>query len=210
MGSRAMRCWPLSLLQAAGLVRHDAPDDVRVGVFLGAQGRFLALVRKAAHAALGRCCSAAVAGGVVCEPHDESILNTGPGGALCGGPARSKISTRIMRPPQQGQAIGGLASVWGSALVATGDGDAVGVAGQIGQDGLGSGEGPLGVDHPLGAAQRGQAGGEGCAVGQAGEVAEEGQASLGVGGGELLQQHSPPPGTMQWTCGWWVSAEPQV
>jgi hypothetical protein len=123
MGSLAMRCWPLSLLQAAGLVRYDAPDDVRVGVFLGAQSRFLALTRKAAHAALGRCCSAAVQGDVVFEPHDESILNTGPGGGLWGEPPRSKIWTRAMRPPQQGQAIEGLAWGSGSGLAATAVGD---------------------------------------------------------------------------------------
>ena len=34
------------------------------------------------------------------------------------------------------------------------DGDAVGVAGEIGEHGLRSGERPLGEDHPLGAAQR--------------------------------------------------------
>ena len=34
-----------------------------------------------------------------------------------------------------------------------GDGDAVGVAREIGENGLGSGEGPLGVDDPLGPAR---------------------------------------------------------
>ena len=52
---------------------------------------------------------------------------------------------------------------------AVGDGDAVGVAGEVGQDRLGAGEGALGVDHPLGAAQRGQVSGEGGTVGEAGE-----------------------------------------
>ncbi len=37
---------------------------------------------------------------------------------------------------------------------AVGDGDAVGVAGEIGEHGLGSGEGTLGVDHPVDLAQR--------------------------------------------------------
>ncbi len=32
---------------------------------------------------------------------------------------------------------------------AIGDGDAVGIAGEIGKHGLGSGEGTLGIDHPL-------------------------------------------------------------
>ena len=26
----------------------------------------------------------------------------------------------------------------------------------------------------------------------------------------LPSSEMPPPGTMMWTCGWWVSAEPQV
>ena len=54
-----------------------------------------------------------------------------------------------------------------------GDGDAVGVARQVGQHGLGSGEGRLGVDEPVLLAEGRQDGGEGAAVAQAGMVAEE-------------------------------------
>ena len=54
------------------------------------------------------------------------------------------------------------------------DGDAVGVARQIGEDGLGSGERPFGVDHPLAAAQRRERGVEGASRGERGEIAEEG------------------------------------
>ena len=75
------------------------------------------------------------------------------------------------------------------------------------------------------------------ALGQLGVIAEELQAPGVVGGGELSRNsrrnsrestrdrkeeagpagdpalpsgEMPPPGTMMWTCGWWVSAEPQV
>ncbi len=46
-------------------------------------------------------------------------------------------------------------------------------AGEIGEDGLRSGEGSLGEDHPCGAAQRRERGLEGALVGERGEVAEE-------------------------------------
>ena len=49
----------------------------------------------------------------------------------------------------------------------------MGVAGEIGEDGLRSGEGSLGEDHPCGAAQRRERGLEGALVGERGEVAEE-------------------------------------
>ena len=71
---------------------------------------------------------------------------------------------------------------------AVGDGDAVGVARQIGQHRLGSAEGSLGVDDPLGLAQRRQIRGEGMALGQSGVIAEELQAAGVVSGGELLQE----------------------
>jgi len=56
-----------------------------------------------------------------------------------------------------------------------GDRDAVGVARQVGEDGLRSGEGSLGEDHPVGAAQRRERGLEGALVGERGQVAEEGE-----------------------------------
>ncbi len=73
---------------------------------------------------------------------------------------------------------------------AIGDGDAMGVAGEIGQHGLGPGEGALAIDDPFHAPQRDQVGGEGGAVSQAGVLAEEDQPPLGVGGGELVQEQA--------------------
>ncbi|MNL34794.1 hypothetical protein D3C87_1567850 [compost metagenome] len=63
---------------------------------------------------------------------------------------------------------------------AVGDGDAMGIAGEIGQDSLGATEGPLGVDDPVGPAQRCQHGGEGIGFGQIGEITMEGEPSRRV------------------------------
>jgi hypothetical protein len=52
--------------------------------------------------------------------------------------------------------------------------DAMGVAGEIGENGLRSGEGSLGVDEPIGAAQRRELGVEGVLVGKGREIAEDG------------------------------------
>ena len=68
--------------------------------------------------------------------------------------------------------------------------DAVGVAGEIGEDGLRPGERPLGVDHPLGAAQRREGGVEGALVGERGEVAEEGEASGRMKGREPFEKEA--------------------
>ncbi len=70
------------------------------------------------------------------------------------------------------------------------DRDAVGVAGEIGEHGLRSGEGPLGVDDPLGAAQRRERGVEGAFVGERGEIAEEGQAAGLVERGEAFEKEA--------------------
>ena len=51
----------------------------------------------------------------------------------------------------------------------------MGVAGEIGEDGLRSGEGSLGEDHPCGAAQRRERGVEGALVGEGREIAAEGE-----------------------------------
>ncbi len=68
------------------------------------------------------------------------------------------------------------------------DGDAVGVAGEIGEDGLRSGERPLGVDDPFGSAQRRERGFEGRFVGERGEVAEAGEAAGGMQGCEAVKE----------------------
>jgi hypothetical protein len=57
------------------------------------------------------------------------------------------------------------------------DRDPVSVAREIGEHGLGSGEGSLGVDDPCGPAQRRKRGVEGTLVGERGEIAEEGEAA---------------------------------
>ena len=71
---------------------------------------------------------------------------------------------------------------------AVGDGDAVGIARQIGQHGLGSAEWALCVDDPLGLAQRREISREGLRIGQMYMVAEEAEAAGLVGGDELLQK----------------------
>src|SRR5271165_3999309 len=55
------------------------------------------------------------------------------------------------------------------------DRHAVGVAGEIGEHGFRSGEWPLGVDDPFGAAQRREGGVESALVGKGREVAEKGE-----------------------------------
>ena len=117
---------------------------------------------------------------------------------------------------------------------AIGDGDAVGVAGEIAQDFLGPAERPLAVDHPLAVAQWCQIGREGLAR-RAGHDCRRTAAcrrnerrgaspeTAGGTSGENLREEiarpapthlpssdKPPPGTTMCTCGWWVSAEPQV
>ena len=111
---------------------------------------------------------------------------------------------------------------------AVGDGDAMGVAAEIGQHLLGPAEGRLGIDDPVDAAQSVEAGGEGVGLGKTGEIAEEAELA-GVEGGLQVCRNSrrnrrestrtgrkkpgrqaiqrvpsgerPPPGTTQWTWG---------
>src|SRR6266496_4182784 len=73
---------------------------------------------------------------------------------------------------------------------AVGDGDAMGVAGQISQYRFGSGEGPFAVDVPSDLAQRRQEGGEGSALGELTMLAEELQLTGGMCSDELFQ-HQP-------------------
>ena len=111
---------------------------------------------------------------------------------------------------------------------AVGDGDAVGVARQIGQHGPWPAERALGVDDPFGSAQRSQISRERLHVGEGGMIAEELQAPRMVCRHQLLQEQPseqageyadgrkkpgrhatqrspssemPPPGTIMCTCG---------
>jgi hypothetical protein len=66
--------------------------------------------------------------------------------------------------------------------------DAVGIAGEIGEDGLWPGEPPLGVDDPFRAAQRRERGVEGALLGQRGEIAEEDEAAGRVQGRKAVEE----------------------
>ena len=83
----------------------------------------------------------------------------------------------------------------GDALVgardqaAVGDGNAVGLTAEIGEHRLGSGEGALGIDHPIDVAQRAEIIGEVSGIGKMAMSAEELQVSGLMGGDELLQKH---------------------
>ena len=66
----------------------------------------------------------------------------------------------------------------------------VGVAAEIGEHGLGSGEGALGVDDPFDLAQGSEMAGEGGRVGEVAEIVEEAQAAGPVGGDELLRDQA--------------------
>ena len=71
---------------------------------------------------------------------------------------------------------------------AVGDGDAVGVARQIGQHGLGAAEGAFAVNHPFDPARWRQIFSEGDTVREFGVRAKELQAPGGMGGDELFQK----------------------
>ena len=64
---------------------------------------------------------------------------------------------------------------------AVGDGDAMGVAAEIAENLLRSGEGRLGVDHPVDGSQGIEAGSKGAGLGQAGESAGEAKFAVGSG-----------------------------
>jgi hypothetical protein len=74
---------------------------------------------------------------------------------------------------------------------AIGDGDAAGVARQVAERGLRPTERLLGLDQPLGLAQRCEKGGECSGVDEAAVITEELQASSLVGCAELAQEQSP-------------------
>src|SRR6202023_58305 len=71
---------------------------------------------------------------------------------------------------------------------AVGDGDAVGIARQIGQHGLWAAKRTLGIDRPFGSAQRSQMTRERLWVGESGVSAEELETTGLVCGEELLQK----------------------
>src|SRR6516162_1774645 len=119
---------------------------------------------------------------------------------------------------------------------AIGNSNPVRVARKVGEDSVGSAKRPLGIDHPFAISQGGEACLEGCRLGEGGLVGEEVQppglvrVSLSRNrrrkrrestrterkkpGRQVIQRwrsgEKPPPGTMIWACGWWVSADPQV
>ncbi len=71
-----------------------------------------------------------------------------------------------------------------------GNRDAMGLAGEIGENGLGSGEVSLGVDDPLGPARSGEDGVEGALVGEQSEIAEEPEAASLVQGGDAFEKQA--------------------
>jgi hypothetical protein len=73
---------------------------------------------------------------------------------------------------------------------AVGDGDAMGVAAEIGENLRGSAEGLLGVDDPIDAPSGGQMGGESGGVGQIGEIAEESEALRAEGGLQAFEEQA--------------------
>src|SRR5262249_40859405 len=132
--------------------------------------------------------------------------------------------------PLEGDAV-----VVGRDQAAVGDGDAGGVARKITQDLLRAPEWTLGIDDPVFVCQQGQIICEGFWIGQRHVLAEELQLSGTMSGSKLFQDKNrhertstarrklgrqatqrvpsremPPPGTIIWTWGWWVIADPQV
>src|SRR3974390_361057 len=106
---------------------------------------------------------------------------------------------------------------------AVGDGDAMGVAAEIGEHLFGAAERRLGVDHPVDAPQLVEPDGEGGRFGKIGEIAEETERtcrreSTRTGRKKPARQaiqcvpsgERPPPGTTQWICGWCCRVWPQV
>ena len=71
---------------------------------------------------------------------------------------------------------------------AIGDGDAVGIAGQIEQHGLWPAERALGIDHPFGPAQWGEIRRERLGVGESNMTSEEPETAGLVGGDQPLQE----------------------
>jgi hypothetical protein len=66
----------------------------------------------------------------------------------------------------------------------------MGVAREISKNGLRSSEGSLGVDDPLGAAQRSEGGVEGALVGKGREIAEEGEPAGATQGCQPFEEEA--------------------
>src|SRR5215468_8860577 len=81
----------------------------------------------------------------------------------------------------------------GGDQATVGDGDAMGVAGEVGQHLLWPGEGTLGIDEPVRLPQRAEVALEGCCVGEMLTITEELEAARGV----RLAQHSQHAPTKQ-------------
>src|SRR5271157_4619983 len=74
---------------------------------------------------------------------------------------------------------------------AVGDGDAMRVAREIGQDLLGAGEGFFGIDDPFGLAQRRENGGKRARLVETDEIGKELQLARSVHGFEAMQEQAP-------------------
>ncbi len=96
------------------------------------------------------------------EEAPDELMGRERHGLVAAGP----VDPVVLDP--EGDAVG-----TGPDQAAVGDGDAVGIAAELGEHRLWSGEGFLGVDHPLDPAQGFEKGVEGGSVGEAGMIAEE-------------------------------------
>ena len=74
---------------------------------------------------------------------------------------------------------------------AVGNGNPVGVAGEVAEHSVGSAEGSLGINHPFDLSPCGEPGFEGCRLGQGGLVGEERQPPGLIRGSELFQEQAP-------------------
>ena len=105
----------------------------------------------------------------------------------------ASVMVRIPRPAVAAVVLvaEGHAALVEAEQAAVRDGDAVGVAGEIGEHRLGPGEGRLGVDEPVLPPERREMRGEGLSATQAFELAEERQPARRVGVGETGQEEPP-------------------
>ncbi len=166
-----------------------------------------------------------------------------PSGKVCGQSMKEKATDELVRL-QAHDLLGAVLTVIlpaesdvivvESFEAAVGDGDAMGVAAEIGEDLGRPAERPLGVDNPIDAPHGGEVSRESGGRGKRRQTAEEAQ-SAGEGSRQSFHEQAsehprerfdgekevlsaliqrvpscdrPPPGTTQWTWGWCVSACP--